>query len=304
MALYVVTTLVFVGTAAVLFLLIYIFMPKKTPLEERLEGLAQGTEELTILEKPPTGLHKFLGRLGAGVPIRIQDYGKYTRRLIAAGIKKERLPVYMGIRVLMTILFAVVYLSVYGVPVEKDHTSRAIFTGIFAITGFLLPSYWLSRRVKKRQLQIFHDLPDVLDLMTVCVQAGLSIDAAMIKICEDLHFMKSPLIDEMKVALQETRAGKQRSEALRDMGERTMVDDLKALSGMLIQTERLGTSLAQALLVHADSLRTKRRQIAEEAAAKVAIKLLFPLVFFIFPALLVVILGPAVLRLIKLFGEF
>lgn len=304
MPLYVVITLVFLGTAAVLFLLIYMLTPKKTVLEERLEGLAQGTEELTILEKPPTGLRKFLGRVGAGVPIRIQDYGKYTRRLIAAGIKKERLPVYMGVRVLMAILLAVVYLMVYGVPLEKDYTSRVVFAAIFAIIGFLLPSYWLSRRVKKRQLQIFHDLPDVLDLMTVCVQAGLSIDAAMIKICEDPHFQKSPLIDEMKIALQETRAGKQRSEALREMGERSMVDDLRALSGMLIQTERLGTSLAQALLVHADSLRTKRRQIAEEAAAKVAIKLLFPLVFFIFPALLVVILGPAVLRIIKLFGEF
>ncbi|HWR58734.1 MAG TPA: type II secretion system F family protein [Thermodesulfovibrionales bacterium] len=304
MPLYVVTALVFVGTAAVLFLLIYALMPRKTALEERLEGLAKGAEELTILEKPPTGMQKFLGRLGAGIPIRVQDYGKYTRRLIAAGIRKERLPVYMGVRVLLAILLALGYLAVYGVPLEKDYLTKVIFTAIFAIAGFLLPSYWLSRKVKNRQTQIFHDLPDVLDLMTVCVQAGLSIDSAMIKICEDRHFQKSPLIDEMKVALQETRAGKQRSEALRDMGERSMVDDLRALSGMLIQTERLGTSLAQALLVHADSLRTKRRQMAEEAAAKVAIKLLFPLVFFIFPALLVVILGPAVLRIIKTLGEF
>lgn len=304
MPLFVVIALVFVGIAAVLFLLIYMFMPGKTVLEERLEGLAQVNEELTILKKPPTGLKKFLERLGTKVPVRVQDYGKYTRRLIAAGIKKERLTVFMGVRVLMAILLAVLYLVIYGLPLEKNYTNKVVFTAIFAISGFLLPSYWLSRRVKKRQLQIFYDLPDALDLMTVCVQAGLSIDAAMIKVSEDPHFQTSPLIVEMKIAMQETRAGKPRLEALRDMGERSMVDDLKALTAMLIQTERLGTSLAQALLVHADSLRTIRRQRAEEAAAKVSIKLLFPLTFLIFPALLVVILGPAVLRAIKLFHEF
>ncbi len=304
MPLFIVIALVFVGIAALLFLLIYIFLPKKTVLEERLEGLVQETEELSVLEKPTTGMQRFLERLGARVPVRIQDYGKYTRTLIAAGIKKERLPVYMGVRVLTAVLLAAGYLMVYGLPIEKDYTGRIIFTAIFAVSGFLLPSYWLLRRMKNRQMQIFYDLPDVLDLMTVCVQAGLSIDAAMIKICADPHFQKSPLVSEMKIALQETRAGKPRTDALRDMGERSMVDDLKALSAMLVQTERLGTSLAQALLVHADSLRTMRRQKAEEAAAKIAIKLLFPLAFFIFPALLVVILGPAVLRLLKFFAEF
>jgi tight adherence protein C len=304
MPLYIVIALVFVGIAALLFLLIYALLPKKTVLEERLESLVPGTERLTVLEKPSEGLQKFFERVGARVPVRVEDYGKYTRMLIAAGIKKERLPVYMGIRVLTAILFAVVFLAAYGIPIEKDYLNRIIFTAIFAIAGFLLPSYLLLRKMKNRQTQIFHDLPDVLDLMTVCVQAGLSIDAAMIKICEDPHFQESPLVSEMKIALQETRAGKPRTDALRDMGERAKVDDLKALSAMLVQTERLGTSLAQALLVHADSLRTIRRQKAEEAAAKVAIKLLFPLAFFIFPALLVVILGPAVLRLLKFFTEF
>lgn len=304
MPLYIVITLVFVGIAALLFLLLYTLLPKKTVLEERLESLVPGTETLTVLEKPSTGMQRFLERLGGRIPVRVEDYGKYARMLIAAGIKKERLPLYMGIRVLTAILFAVLFLAVYGIPMETDYVNRIIFTAIFAIVGFLLPSYWLLRRMKNRQTQIFHDLPDVLDLMTVCVQAGLSIDAAMIKICEDPHFQKSPLVSEMKTALQETRAGKPRMEALRDMGERTKVDDLKALSAMLVQTERFGTSLAQALLVHADSLRTIRRQKAEEAAAKVAIKLLFPLAFFIFPALLVVILGPAVLRLLKFFAEF
>ncbi|MBU2578388.1 type II secretion system F family protein, partial [Patescibacteria group bacterium] len=168
---------------------------------------------------------------------------------------------------------------------------------------FLIPSLWLSNKVKKRQLQIFHDLPDLLDLMTVCVEAGLSMDAAMIKVNEDQQFKKSPLASEMKIAIQETRAGKPRLEALRDMGERAKVDDLKDFAAMLIQTERLGTSLAQSLRVFSDSLRTVRRQRAEEAAAKTAVKLLFPLVFLIFPALLLVILGPGIIRIMKLFAE-
>jgi tight adherence protein C len=125
----------------------------------------------------------------------------------------------------------------------------------------------------------------------------------MIKVSEDEQFKRGPLARELKIALQETRAGKPRLEALRDMGERSMVDDLKAFAAMLIQTERLGTSLAQSLRIFSDSLRTERRQRAEEAAAKTAIKLLFPLVLFIFPALLVVILGPAVLRIMAFFKD-
>ena len=166
-----------------------------------------------------------------------------------------------------------------------------------AIVGFILPSFWLSRRVKQRQLQIFHDLPEVLDLMTVCVEAGLSMDAAMIKVCEDPNLKKSPLIDEMKIVLQEVRAGKPRLEALRDLGERTMVEDLKAFAAMLIQTERLGTSLSQSLRVFSDTLRTIRMQKAQEEAAKTTVKLVFPLVFFILPALFVVMLLPALIKL-------
>jgi tight adherence protein C len=157
--------------------------------------------------------------------------------------------------------------------------------------------------MQKRQLRIFHDLPDLLDLMTVCVEAGLSMDASMIKVCEDQQFRKGPLAREINIAVQETRAGKPRLEALRDMGERTMVDDLKSFAAMLIQTEKLGTSLAQSLRVFSDSLRTIRRQRAEEAAAKTAVKLVFPLVFFIFPAILVVILGPGMLRISRFFTE-
>jgi tight adherence protein C len=299
MPLYVLIALIFVGVFSLLFFLMYVMMPKKTMLQERIENLSASTEAV-LTSKPATPFQKFLGRLGANVPLRIEDYGKYSRRLLAAGMKKERVPVFIGAKIFLAALFPALYLIFYGMPVEKDPMSRMLISIVFAIIGFLLPSLWLSNKVKKRQLQIFFDLPDVLDLMTVCVEAGLSMDAAMIAITEELSFKKSPLVSEMKTVLRETRAGKQRAEALRDMGERCMVDDLKAFVTMLIQTERLGTSLAQSLRVHSDSFRKIRMQRAEEAAAKTAIKLLFPLVFFILPALFVVMLLPAVIRMAKI----
>ena len=303
MPLNVLIILLFAGIASVFFFLMYVLIPKKTELGERLKGLAK-TEEWTLREKPAGAWQVFLGRLGANIPLRVQDYGKYGRLIIAAGMKSDRLPVFMGTKIFLAILLPAIYLIFYGIPVEKDYTVKLVFAIVFAIIGFLLPSFWLSRKVKKRQTEIFHDLPDVLDLLTVCVEAGLSFDGGMVRVCENANFKKSPLSIEMNTALQETRAGKPRMESLRDMGERSMVDDLKAFAAMLIQTEKLGTSLAQALRVHSDSLRTIRRQRAEEAAAKIPIKLLFPLVFFIFPALLFVILGPAVIRIMKMFGEF
>ena len=304
MPLSVLIALVFIGITSLLIFVIYLLTPKKSILEERLESLASTQPEvLTMFDKPPTSFQKFLGNLGANVPLRVQDYGKYVKMLVAAGIRKERVPVFLGVKILLAIILPALYLILYGIPVEKDNTMRILLVLFFAILGFLLPTYWVRRKAKKRKEDIFHDLPDVLDLMTVCVESGLSMDASMVRVCDEPFFKKSPLIREMNIAIQETRAGKPRIEALRDMGERAQVDDLKSFGAMLVQTERLGTSLAQSLRVHSDSLRTIRRQRAEEAAAKLPVKLLFPLVFLIFPALLVIILGPAVLRIIKMFGE-
>ncbi len=304
MPLSIVIFLFFLGTASVIFFLIYMFLPKKTLLEERLEAVSRTTTgPVILLEKPATAWQKFLSRLGAKIPLKPGEQGKYMRMLAAAGFKKERLPVFMGVKIFLAILLPVLYLVFYGLPIEKDATIRYLFVIMSSIIGFLLPTFWLSKRIKKRQIEIFHELPDALDLLTVCVEAGLGLEAAMIKVAEDEQFRHTPLAAEMRLALQEIRAGKPRFEALRDMGERTMVDDLKSFAAMLIQTEKFGTSLANALRVHSDSLRTKRRQIAEEAASKIAIKILFPLAFFIFPALLIVILGPGVIILIRTFGD-
>jgi tight adherence protein C len=303
MPLSILIVLVFVGIASVLGFVMYLMVPKKTVLEERLENLVPTMGEVSIFEKPLTVWEKFVGRLGANVPLRPQEYGKYMRMIIAAGLKKQSLPVFMGVRIALAVVLPVLYFVFYGIPFEKDSTMRILSAVALAIVGFVAPSFWLSRRVKKRQLEIFHDLPEVLDLMTVCVEAGLSMDAAMVKVCEDPNLKKSPLVDEMKILLQEVRAGKPRLEALRDMGERTMVEDLKSFAAMLIQTERLGTSLAQSLRVFSDTLRTIRMQRAQEAAAKTTVKLVFPLVFFILPALFVVMLLPAVIRISRVMSQ-
>lgn len=293
--------LFFVAATLVLFFLALLILPKKTALEQRLEHMtpqaAQGGA--TVLEGPPGAWHRFLSALGRKIPVGKTEEGKYTRTLIAAGIKGERLPVFLGFKIFLAVALPVAYVAFYGLPVQRDLKIIALFASALAITGFLIPSVWLTRKVKHRQVRIFHDLPDVLDLMTICVEAGLSLDAAMIRISDDPQFKESPLVGEMRIATQETRAGKPRLDALRDMGERTMVDDLKAFAAMLIQTEKLGTSLAQSLRIHSDSLRLERKQMAEEAAAKTSVKLLFPLVFFIFPPLLVVILGPGFIRLLR-----
>jgi len=303
MPIIVITALVFIAIASILLFVIYVALPKKTVVEERIESMTPRVDEMIFAEKPPTRLQIFLGRLGAHVPMRHEDMGKYQKMFIAAGMKHERVPIFMGFKLLLLIALPAGYLFLYGIPVEEDPMVRVLMAVGLAIVGIWVPNFWLRHKLNARRTQIFHDLPDLLDLMTVCVEAGLSMDAAMIKVSEDEQFKKGPLAHELKIALQETRAGKPRLEALRDMGERSMVDDLKAFAAMLIQTERLGTSLAQSLRIFSDSLRTERRQIAEEAAAKTTIKLIFPLVLFIFPALLVVLLGPAILRIMAFFKD-
>ncbi len=299
MSIFLAIIIVFLGVGLLSFLVMYMLIPTKTALEERLDTLAEETvfaEEGLI--KPPGPWERFLEKLGRKVPLRPHEYGKYTRMLVAAGIRGERVLVFVGLKVLLAVVLPVIYLF-YGVPLGIDLYQMTLAVAILGIGGYLAPSFGLLWMRKKRQLKIFHELPDVLDLMTVCVEAGMSIDASMIRISEDKQYSTSPLAKEMKRAVQETRAGKPRHESLRDMGLRSMEDDLKAFSAMLVQTERLGTSLADSLRIHSDSLRTKRRQVAEEQAAKTTVKLVFPLVFFLFPSMFVVVLVPALIRLTR-----
>ncbi len=173
-----------------------------------------------------------------------------------------------------------------------------------AIIGWLLPSFVLERLIAKRQKVIQNGLPDALDLMIVCLEAGSAIDQAILKVSDELGIAYPALAEEFRMIITETRAGKPRLEAFRNFASRTGVEDVRALVAMLVQTDRFGTSVSQALRTHAETSRTKRRQRAEERAAKIGVKLVFPLVFALFPAFFVVTLGPAVIRFMRvLFGQ-
>jgi tight adherence protein C len=165
--------------------------------------------------------------------------------------------------------------------------------------GYLLPGMALARMAKKRQHTIRLSLPDALDLLVVSVEAGLGLDQALQRVGEELAFAHKDLSDELRLVNLELRAGKARPDALRNLADRTGVDDLSSLVAMLVQTDKFGTSVAQSLRVHSDTLRTKRRQRAEEAAAKTGVKMVFPLVFCIFPAIWVVTIGPAAIKFVQ-----
>ncbi|MGH7558602.1 MAG: type II secretion system F family protein [Gemmatimonadota bacterium] len=177
-----------------------------------------------------------------------------------------------------------------------------LMTGMGALTGWLLPLYVLRRRTRQRSRIIQLSLPDMLDMMVVCVEAGLGLNQAMQRVAEELGTMSPELSEELQLTNLEIQTGTPREEALRNLADRSGSTDLKSLVGMLIQTDRFGTSIARALRVHSRALRTKRRQRAEEQAAKTTIKLIFPLVLFIFPALMVVILVPAILHIVRSLG--
>lgn len=206
---------------------------------------------------------------------------------------------YLTIRWALPIILAVLALAAgkyFGLE------TRVIFLVALAagIIGFLLPDFVVRGKIRSRQEEIMDSLPDGLDLLVVCVEAGLGLNGAFVKITEEFRLSSPALSEEFEVVNREMVAGKPRQEALRALADRTGVEDVKSLVAMLIQTEKLGTSLAQSLRVHSDSLRTRRRQKAEEAAAKTTIKLVFPLVFLLFPALFIVILGPGVIQIIKI----
>jgi tight adherence protein C len=305
---------VFIAAGLIVWLILFRFFGGKSVVEERLDRLATAAAPPTSLqitqEEPGSRFGDALKKLGARIPVSPKSQSKYAKLLVAAGYRKDHVYPFLGAKVLLAVALPLLYpaylafATMHGVTFREAlfKSQPILVTVILAIVGFLLPSYWLYYVKNRRQIQIFHTLPDIHDLLTVCVEAGLSLDAALIRVTETPQFEKDPLAMEIRTATRETRAGKPRIEALKDMAERTMVDDVKSFVIMLAQTEKFGTSLGLALRVHADALRTKRRQLAEEAAAKTTIKLIFPLAFFIFPAMLVVMLASAFIQVLSIFG--
>jgi len=235
-----------------------------------------------------------LKRIGRVAPRSPSEMGKLQQRLVAAGYRSnEALIVFFGIRVALALsLFVLLAMPI----VVRPNVVMALGG---AALGYMLPAFVLGRQEKQRQHRIRLSLPDALDLLVVSVEAGLGLDQAIQRVGVELGSAHPELSDELRLIGLELRAGKARSDALHNLGARTGVDDVISLVAMLVQTDKFGTSVAQSLRVHSATLRTKRRQRAEEAAAKTGVKMVFPLVFCIFPALWVVTLGPAVIKFIE-----
>jgi len=225
--------------------------------------------------------------------------GSLRRKLVMAGYFSDKAVLsYTGIRILLAA--ALPTLSILVMSQVQAPVLRLVFLlPILALVGFVAPSLILSSRVSKRQLAVRNGLADALDLMVSCVEAGLSLNAALARVALELRLVHPELAREFELTGLELRTGKPREDALRNLGQRSGVKDLKSFTAMLIQTDKFGTSIARALRVFSDTLRTKRRQRAEEAAAQTTIKLVFPLVFFIFPTILLVLLGPGAIQVME-----
>ena len=206
--------------------------------------------------------------------------------------------IYWMVRVCLPVLLGGLLYG-YGKAVGMPGQRITLLYVTSLILGLVFPNFFLRRKARKRQEEITDALPDGLDLLVVCVEAGLGINAAFVKITEEFQLTNPVLSEEFDIVNREMVAGKPRPDALRSLSDRTGVEDVKSLVAMLIQTEKLGTSLAQSLRVHSDSLRTRRRQRAEESAAKTTTKLVFPLAFMLFPAMFVVMLGPGVIQIMR-----
>jgi tight adherence protein C len=266
------------------------FMPNKAAaIDRRLEELTLGREE----EQKPR-LQALIGlfkRIGEKVPRSPKELGPLRLRLVQAGFRREEaITIFFGIRV----MFALVLFMFFSTSIVARPNMTMALAGLGA--GYVLPGMGLARMAKRRAHKIRLSLADALDLLVVSVEAGLGLDQAMSRVASELQFAYPQLSEELKLINLELRAGKPRAEALRNLADRTGVDDLSSLVTMLIQTDKFGTSVAQSLRVYSDTLRTKRRQRAEEAAAKTGVKMVFPLVFCIFPAIWVVTIGPAAIR--------
>ncbi len=238
-----------------------------------------------------------LDPLSRALPISPSEVSQTRLWLIQAGYRSpQHLNVYRGLRVLFA---AIGFFTVFLI---SGFSSPMLLLGCFGL-GFFLPRFILKKKLQERQRRIRLGLPDGLDLTVICVEAGLSLDQAMMRVGNDLSHAHPELSAEFHLFDLETRAGKPRVEALRNLAERTGVDDLRSLVGTLIQTDRFGTSVAQALRVHSESLRTERRQRAEEQAAKTTVKMIIPLVLFVMPSLIFVTVGPAVIQLVQIFKK-
>jgi len=308
-SIHVIALLIFASLSLCAGVLLYFALKAPEALDKRLSALtgppAGPAERRAALasrarKMSANALDSLKGVMGGLAPDKERKAQPKIKRLLTyAGYRRDNAPrIYRGAKIFLSMVLFALYIPL-GLWMNQSAAAILLLGVLAALAGYLVPDYWLNYSARRRQREIVRHLPDSLDLMVVCVEAGLGLDAALARVANEMRLTSRALSSEFLLVTQETKAGKPRSEALRDLTTRTGVEDLSTLVAMLVQTDRLGTSVAQALRVHADSVRTRRRQRAEEAAAKTTVKLVFPLVLCVFPALLVVVLGPALVTIIR-----
>ena len=253
--------------------------------EQWLNRVARATKPLARLSVPDAGY----------------ESSSLRRRFMNAGVRNAAAPMaFFGLKTALAL--ALPMLAFIGLTLARSQlrgVGLLLALLVASAIGYYLPNYVLSKAIARRQREIFENFPDALDLMTVCMEAGLGTEAALNKVAEDMVHKSPTLSEELRLVNLELRAGSPRDRALRNLAMRTGVDEVEGFVTMIIQADRFGTSIAQSLRVHSETVRTLRRQKAEEAAAKIPLKLLFPLIFCIFPALMLVIIGPAIIQMVR-----
>lgn len=236
-------------------------------------------------------------RARAYLPKSPKEMHRIQRMMVSAGYESE----WASFAFAAAQLALPVAVFLTGVYNFGSSTSVLVFSGLAALLAYYTPTLWLGRQIERRRTEIRNGLPDAIDLLIVCIESGSGVDQALARVGEELAIAYPPLSRELLLISAETRAGTPRMQAFKNFADRTRVDDVRSLVTMLVQTDRFGTSLGQALRTHSEVSRTKRRQRAEEKAAKLGIKLLFPLVFCLFPAFYVIVIGPAIVMIYRQF---
>jgi tight adherence protein C len=282
-------------------------MLRPDPLKKRIGQIGVDAASVALEAQPEGKWVEKIAKVSSRVAkfsLPSEDWNKSLLRVrfINAGLRNESAPaIYFASKTLLAL--ALPALVMIFLSAQFNDTPRIyLLCGVLMASafGFYLPNGVLSQLVERRKRSLFEDLPDAVDLMTVCVEAGLGFDAALSRVTEEIGMKSQAMRDELELVLLELRAGSGRDKALRNLALRTGVEDIDTLTTMLIQADRFGTSIGDSLRVYTDNLRTKRRLRAEEKAAKISLKLLFPLIFFIFPSLIIVLIGPAALQAVRM----
>lgn len=311
MSLYFMIGVVFLATTSLIFIALLLFRRMGNPTLKRVKEL-----DITVT---PTSEDKNEDnaeddRLNKKIERIIAEIGRFTKQdekqttktqemLIQAGYKSEdAVKVLYGLKIISTLLFFAIFTYI-GTLTDRPIGMVIMLAGLVALVGYRLPDILLSGRIRKRQQQIGGGLPDALDLLVITVEAGLGLNAALLRVGEEMAIRCPSLSDEFKRVNQDLRTGIPREKALRNLSQRNQVEDLRIFVGALVLADRLGTSIADTLRAQADSLRTRIQQKAQEKAAKAGVKMLLPLILFVLPALIIILMGPGIISVIRTFGN-